>query len=87
MYFFLGTVKNDGALLLGFAPLFGTVENYMKKAAGHLQIAGSTNKSEITASEELEADIMYQFYTGRSTNMSINQGLFGILILIKFNIN
>jgi len=68
-----GTVKNDGALLLGFAPLFGTVENYMKKAAGHLQIAGSTNKSEITASEELEADIMYQFYTGRSTNMSINQ--------------
>ena len=57
--------------------MFGTVENYVKKAAaGHFLIA---NKSEITASEQLEADIIHQFYTGRSTNMSTEQGFFYIL--------
>ena len=61
--------------------MFGTVENYVKKAAGHFLIASSTNKSEITASEQLEADIIHQFYTGRSTNMSTEQGIFGILFL------
>jgi len=69
-----GTIKNDGALFIGLAPMFGTVENYVKKAAaGHFLIASSTNKSEITASEQLEADIIHQFYTGRSTNMSTEQ--------------
>jgi len=68
-----GSLKNDGALMVAYVPFFGTVENWLKKAAGNFLISRSTNKSEITVTEQLEADIIHRFYTGGGTNISENQ--------------
>ena len=43
-------------------------------SAAHLHIAGSRNISEITQTEQMEADIIHKFYTDRASNFSMNSG-------------
>ena len=70
--------------MVAYVPFFGTVENWLKKAAGNFLISRSTNKSEITVTEQLEADIIHRFYTGGGTNISENQGTFQDMLKSPF---
>ena len=54
--------------------MYGPFEASVKNGPVNLYFAASSNRSEISAEERREFDILHQFYAQGTTNVSINTG-------------
>ena len=54
--------------------MFGDFDTFLRHFPASFGLAASLNRSEISSAEMREFDILHQFYTQRSNNMSISAG-------------